>query len=466
MLFNSLEFLLLFLPLALATAWLTKGTARLVAICASSWFFYAYTGEAWYLAPLLFSSVLDFSISAMLPRVTDLNRRRGLLVLSLCGNLGLLVYFKYWSLIVASVGPLLAWITGAQVDPTATVAEVLLPAGISFYTFQTMSYTVDVYRRRLEPAKSFLEYLAYVSFFPQLVAGPIARYSELGGQFTKARHNEVRPAWRTGVGLFAVGLCKKVLIADRLANAIDPIIFELGEHGAVTCWLALIGYALQIYYDFSGYSDMAVGLGHCFGIRLPQNFDSPYKADSPSDFWKRWHITLSEWIRDYVYIPLGGNRGSQGRVIATLITTMGLGGLWHGASWTFVVWGLYHGALLAVYHQLRSTFDAAPIALRRGVTFLAATLGWVFFRADTFAHASTWFLGLWGGRGLMTGYEGSHGSLAALALGGLVIAMAGHNAYQTDFRAWKPLRWVGLGIVTSAALLMMNYSSTFIYYRF
>ena len=284
MLFNSLEFLL-FLPIALASSLWTRGTLRLVCICASSWFFYAFTGEAWYLLPLLFSSILDFTLSANLPRVDRLAVRRILLILSLCGNLGLLVFFKYWNLIAESIRPVVYWLTGSEGDTTVAVAEVLLPAGISFYTFQTMSYTIDVYRRRLEPAKSFLEYLAYVSFFPQLVAGPIARYSDLGEQFTRWRHGETRPDWHYGVGLFAVGLCKKVLIADRLANGIDPLIFEVGEYGALTSWLVLMGYSLQIYFDFSGYSDMALGLGRCFGLKLPQNFDSPYKAKSPSDFW-------------------------------------------------------------------------------------------------------------------------------------------------------------------------------------
>jgi len=463
---SMLSLVFLFLPVALLSAWLTKGTLRLLAICASSWFFYAYTGHAWYLAPLLFSSVLDFTLSSQLPKTESPTKRRALLAVSMCGNLGLLIYFKYWALILSSIQPLIAFVSGEIATKEAGVMEMLLPAGISFYTFQTMSYTIDVYRRRLTPAKSFWEYLAYVSFFPQLVAGPIARYSELGEQITQWRNGELRPIWHSGVGLFAVGLAKKVLIADRLANSIDPIIFELDQHGAATCWLALLGYSLQIYFDFSGYSDMAVGLGRCFGLNLPQNFHSPYKAVSPSDFWKRWHITLSEWIRDYVYIPLGGNRGSPRRVLATLVVTMGLGGLWHGASWTFVVWGLYHGILLAIYHHNRVAMDAYPVVMRRGLTFLAATLGWVFFRADTFSHALTWFAGLLGGRGISAGFEGSHGWLAGLVAVGLLIAMALPNAYETDFRTWRPRRWLILGTITSAALLMMNYSSTFIYYRF
>ena len=321
------------------------------------------------------------------PHACDQARRRLLLALSLTANLGLLGFFKYFGFFTQIANDLARFLGGGPVP----VMAMVLPVGISFYTFESMSYVIDVYRGIARPAKSYLDYACFISFFPHLVAGPIIRYSDILHQFRDVHWVQRRPDWsQVNVGLlfFTMGMVKKLLIADALAARINPLWDLAGSHtslGALASWTAVVGYTFRIYFDFSGYSDMAVGIGHLFGVRLPQNFNSPYKATDPSDFWRRWHMTLSLWLRDYLYIPLGGNR--KGNLARNLMITMFLGGLWHGAAWLFILWGCWHGLLLTVFHFLKkrgwvpSNERALGHWFNRQVTFLLVVLGWVLFRA-------------------------------------------------------------------------------------
>jgi alginate O-acetyltransferase complex protein AlgI len=293
---------------------------------------------------------------------------------SLAGNLGMLAYFKYSGLLVRTTESALIALGLEESARASRWFEVILPAGISFYTFQTLSYIIDVWRGQAPAERNFVRFAGFVSFFPHLVAGPLTRHHQLIPQLARIAATGISARWREGLLLFAVGLCKKVLIADRLGNLIDPLLAPPLALDAPRAWLALLGYAFQIYFDFSGYSDMAIGLGRLFGIELPQNFNSPFKATSPSDFWRRWHMTLSAWLRDYLYITLGGNRCSPARRRFNLMITMVLGGLWHGANWTFAAWGTWHGGLLVLHHALPA-WERMSVFWQRNVTFLLVTLG-------------------------------------------------------------------------------------------
>jgi alginate O-acetyltransferase complex protein AlgI len=339
-----------------------------------------------------------------------------------------------------------------------------LPAGISFYTFQTISYVVDVYRGHGEAHRDYLAYLGFVIFFPHLVAGPLTRHDQLIPQLhAVARDGIAAHRKLSGAMLFALGLAKKVLIADRIAAFADPLILHVGGATTVEAWLALLGYTLQIYFDFSGYSDMAVGLGRLFGIELPQNFDSPYKSTSPRDFWRRWHMTLSRWLRDYLYISLGGNRKGIVRMRVNMLLTMTLGGLWHGAAWTFAVWGLYHGLLLAGHAAVESQWERLPVWTQRLATFVLVMLGWVLFRSPDFASALAWYRALVVG-GAVTGL--ALGKLALLVAGGLAIVQLAPNTWQLDLEAARPRWGVVLGLVFATSIVATTLSSRFLYFQF
>jgi alginate O-acetyltransferase complex protein AlgI len=464
-LFNSLAFLLLFLPVVLVGAHCLRGVRLLRWITLSSFVFYAFAGHWWFLIPMLITTCVDFYIAQFIQAAPALRVRRRLLFASLIGNLGLLFYFKYSRLLIGTAGAAYALVSGHGGNPAwLKFFEVVLPAGISFYTFQTLSYVIDVYRGQAPAERNFWMFACFVSFFPHLVAGPLTRHNQLIPALQNIAASGVRSRWRDGVFLFSVGLVKKVLIADRIGNGIDTLLGHFDLMGFSVAWVALIGYALQIYFDFSGYSDMAIGLGRLFGVELPQNFNSPYKASNPSEFWRRWHITLSRWLKDYLYITLGGNRCSPARTRLNLMITMVLGGLWHGASWTFAFWGFYHGALLILYHATEHWWDQRSVALQRLATFVLVTLGWVFFRAHSMNDAGQWLAGAFGFHGW--------GTLPSVRLLGmvsasLVICQVCRNA--SSFRGYAtlaPLYQYGLGVVTAAAIVMMNYSSKFLYFQF
>jgi alginate O-acetyltransferase complex protein AlgI len=336
---------------------------------------------------ILFSASVDYVTALLLQHVTTLWKRRALLIGSIATNLGLLAFFKYTNFLVGSAISSLN-LFGFSNDPF--ILDIILPLGISFYTFETISYIVDVYQGKIKPVRNLLDYALYIMFFPHLVAGPIVRPRE----FLPQLQQEKRWNWdrlQLGLQYFVIGLFKKAVIADQMATLVDPVFAKPANFASSSIWLAVLCYAVQIYCDFSGYSDMAVGLAHTLGFKLPRNFNLPYFADSITDFWRRWHISLSSWLRDYLYIPLGGNRHGELATYRNLLLTMLLGGLWHGASWTFVAWGLYHGLLLSLHRAIpwpRWLGHAAFKPVMVAGTFLAVCVGWVFFRAQTFADAS------------------------------------------------------------------------------
>jgi alginate O-acetyltransferase complex protein AlgI len=337
---------------------------------------------------ILFSAGVDFFAAQAVERASSLLLRRLILTGSIVINLSLLTYFKYVNFFLDSACATLAC-CGVQCGHLAW--QVALPLGISFYTFETISYMVDVYCGRLRAVRNPLDYALFILFFPHLIAGPIVRPRDFLPQI--GRHK--RWDWERlylGGRWFLLGYCKKAILADRLAEIIDPVFKAPEAFASTAIWLAVLGYAVQIYFDFSGYSDMAVGLAHSLGFKLPQNFRWPYLAVNPADFWRRWHISLSSWLRDYLYLPLGGNRLGTAKTYRNLIVVMLLGGLWHGASWTFVAWGLYHGLLLAVHRAVTwPRLFAAPALrpMRVVITFLLVSIGWVFFRAANFTDAHT-----------------------------------------------------------------------------
>ncbi len=381
MLFNSYEFLFLFLPFTAAGFFVVSrlsNTAGAAWLGMASLVFYAW----WDLpnvAILVASIIFNFLVGSRLARHYGdwpIRRIHLLLGLGVAGDLALLAYFKYLGFLVESF----ATITGVRAD----FAAVALPIGISFFTFTQIAFLVDAARGQAKEY-SFVHYTLFVSFFPHLVAGPILHHREMMPQFAKAATYRPRLAsLAVGAGIFVLGLAKKVLLADNIAPVADSVFL----HAATTqltiaeAWVGSLAYTLQIYFDFSGYSDMAIGLARMIGIRMPLNFNSPYKATSIIEFWRRWHMTLSRFLRDYLYIPLGGNRSGSVRRYVNLMVTMLLGGLWHGAGWAFVFWGALHGAYLVVNHFWRRMNVTLPVWPSAALTFLAVNVAWVFFRAE------------------------------------------------------------------------------------
>lgn len=389
MIFSSLEFIIFFLIVVMGVKVLRTNMQQKTLLLAASWYFYAYWD--WRFLGLILTSILtDYIVGGRLGVTEHVRYRKALLAISLSINLGLLGFFKYFNFFVDSFRPFFE----AVGFHTGTL-EILLPVGISFYTFQTLSYTLDVYRRQLEPHKNFVDFALFVSFFPQLVAGPIVRAAHFLPQL-KSKIELTLDNFKEGFRFFVFGLVKKVFLADRIAMFVDPVFANPGAFDTPTIWLAALGYTLQIYYDFSGYSDMAIGTARVFGYDLGRNFDFPYMSRSVSEFWRRWHISLSSWVRDYLYIPLGGNRKGGKRTALNLFICMSVMGLWHGAAWTFVAWGAWHGLWLVLERWLRGPLvenvDRPPSrflvdGLHWASCLLIVVVGWVLFRSDSFGSA-------------------------------------------------------------------------------
>jgi len=383
MLFTELRFLPFFL-LVLAIHWGLRGSrSRKGWLLICSYVFYG----AWdwrFLSLILLSTLVDYLVALRLAR----EKRRAWLLLSLVVNLGMLAVFKYLGFFLESAYELL---TALGIEARPTSLQLVLPVGISFYTFQTLSYTIDVYRGRLQPRKELLDIALFVAFFPQLVAGPIVRASEFLPQLdTPRRFADVDV--RAALVLFLVGLFKKSCVSDNLAPLVDTYFATPERYDNLSAWTATIAYAAQIYCDFSGYTDMAIACAALLGYHLGQNFDFPYFAGDITSFWRRWHMSLSSWLRDYLYIPLGGNRGPRWATQRNLMLTMLLGGLWHGAAWTFVIWGGLHGLALMVHRAWRAwraSRDEQPLprAFAMPLTFAVVCLAWVFFRSESLGQA-------------------------------------------------------------------------------
>jgi alginate O-acetyltransferase complex protein AlgI len=412
MVFSSQLFLFWFLPAALAAYYLTPRRFRHFVLTVFSYVFYGWASPAFCLL-LLLSTFIDWLAGLLLagttpwskeplealPKGVPRTRREKLAVaISVTSNLTLLGFFKYfnfgvdsWNGVAQALG-----VPGAAVE---TALSVTLPLGISFYTFQSMSYAIDVYRGDAKPLRNFVDFACFVSMFPQLVAGPIVRFSEVADQLQSRTHTLSKFA--RGVAFLSVGLAKKVLLANPCGRIADTI-FDAAGPSALQAWQGVVAYAFQIYFDFSGYSDIAIGLGLMMGFVFARNFDSPYLSQSISEFWRRWHISLSTWLRDYLYVPLGGNRKGPSRTYVNLLLTMLLGGLWHGAAWNFVVWGGFHGLLLAIERAVGvdRLYGWMPRPLRVANTFGLVLVSWVFFRAADLGAAMT-YLGRMAGVGDM-----------------------------------------------------------------
>ena len=388
MVFNTLTFAVFF-AIVLALHSLPLGwRTRKVNLLLASYVFYA----AWnppFIILLWISTIVDWFAAQALVRAEGAAKRRAWMLLSVVANLGMLLYFKYGTFLLHNFAALMA---GLGIDYHPPTFDIVLPVGISFYTFATMSYTLDVYLRRALPARNFLDYALFVTFFPHLVAGPIMRPTELVPQFEQERRASAQQL-RFGLALMTLGLFQKVVLADTfLSNAAEQVYDAAGAPGALDAWLGTLAFSGQIFCDFAGYSTTAIGAALCLGFAMPDNFRFPYAAIGFSDFWRRWHITLSSWLRDYLYIPLGGNRHGPARTYFALMGTMLLGGLWHGANWTFVVWGGLHGLYLSAERALRARFGGyrpgplATIALGL-LTWMLVNVTWVFFRAKSFGMA-------------------------------------------------------------------------------
>ena len=403
MIFSSLPFQFFFLPLFFIVYFAVKERRiRNIVLLAFSLVFYAW-GEPIYVFLMVFSIMCDYTFGYFVGKYSDDKKKaKRFVVASVVINLLVLGFFKYTDFIIGNLRliPALSWL-----EPLG----LSLPIGISFYTFQTMSYTIDIYRGDAKVQKNVTSFGAYVAAFPQLVAGPIVRYREIAEEL--GDRNETTDEFAEGLRRFTAGLAKKVLIANTMAEACDQILSKYGEGlegtiGAFGMWFAIVAYALQIYYDFSGYSDMAIGLGRMMGFHYPENFNYPYISKSVTEFWRRWHITLSSVFRDYVYIPLGGNRVKTPRWVINMMVVWLLTGFWHGAEWTFIIWGVYFGALL-IFEKLvlKDILQKIP-ALGHAYTIAAFMFGWIIFRAESLSHIGT----------ILSAMFGSHGAGSALGL--------------------------------------------------
>ncbi len=409
MVFSSTEFLYLYLPFVLLIYYLTPKRLKNAALFASGLIFYAFGEPVWVLI-LLLSCLIDYTAGIIMSKNENNPRaRKACLSVSVIMNLGLLAVFKYTSFIVETLNG----IFGLNLPPNIyagaantlfgthfSIAEIVLPIGISFFTFQSMSYTIDLYLGKIEIQRSFVDFAAYVTMFPQIVAGPIVRYKDVAAEL-KSR-SVTLSGLSEGINRFARGLAKKVLLANNIGvlwrdvKACDP-----GELPAATAWLGIIAFTLQIYFDFSGYSDMAVGLGKMLGFRFPENFNLPYISKSVREFWRRWHITLGDWFKSYVYIPLGGSRAGTLKTVRNLAVVWLLTGLWHGASWSFVLWGGWFGILIILERLfLGRLLEKLPGFFSWLYTILAVIFGWVLFEADGLGWAFGFLGAMFGGSGV------------------------------------------------------------------
>ena len=465
--FNSWTFVLFFLVVYAMVAPMRRySTLHKWVLLLASWYFYA----SWnwqYLGLILFSTVFDYWVGLHFAKTLHPKR---LITISVIGNLGVLAFFKYANFVITSANDVAA-AAGSALHFSAI--DVLLPVGISFYTFQSMSYTIDVYRGELKPRRSLLDYALFIAFFPQLVAGPIVRASEF---FHELDHPKRLP-WKEiayAITLIMFGFVKKVVFADSLAAATDPIWNNVSGSDPAAVLLAIYGFAFQIYFDFSGYTDIAIGIALLFGFRFPQNFNYPYIATSLQEFWRRWHMTLSRWLRDYLYIALGGNRNGPTRTQVNLMLTMLLGGLWHGASWNFVIWGGIHGLWLAIERSLLFRIPGwqsnalGMRVFRWFLTFHLVCFAWIFFRAPDLA-SSLLVLDKLGDL-----FDASAGLAAlqmlALALAAFLLLHFAGARYRLKHRIGEGPLWLHSSATLACLLIMIlftpQFSAPFIYFQF
>lgn len=392
MVFSSVIFLLYFFPVVFILYFLLHNKVKNAFLLLISVLFYMW-GAPKFIFALLFTTCLDFFLVKTLHNAASDKKRKFFLFLSVSLNLGLLFYFKYCNFFIENVNSVLGLVTDKQIHWTT----IILPIGISFYTFESLTYVVDVYRRVHKPLQNFWDYQLYIILFPKLIAGPIIRYHELSEQINGRIGKETIDDVLTGFYRFVIGLSKKVIIANTMAAFADKVFnTNLTELNTPMAWLGMFAYTFQIYFDFSGYSDMAIGMGKMLGFKFPENFDNPYTSLSITEFWRRWHITLGAWMKNYLYIPLGGNKvSSKLKLFFNLWLVFLISGFWHGAAWTFIFWGIYHGLLLIVERLfLLKAYTKLPKLIPLIITFLLVSFGWVFFRADSFSYSAKFIVKL------------------------------------------------------------------------
>lgn len=470
MLFNSFQFIFVFLPIVLLGYYLiNQRKLQLGFLFLSSLFFYAYWSHT-YVFLLLFTVVLDFYIGQAIFKTTSAYKRKVLLLTSLIANLSVLGFFKYYNFFTETLNGAVHLFGGESIFPHL---DLVLPIGISFYTFQSMSYVIDVYRRSASSHGSLLEFSSYVTLFPHQISGPLVRHNFIVPQLESPETYKFNydNFWK-GICFFVFGLSKKMLIADRIAEAIDPIISNIAQASNLEATFAMLGYTVQLYYDFSGYSDMAVGLGLMMNIKFPANFNSPYKSKSITEFWKRWHITLSSWLKDYLYISLGGNRLGTIFTYRNLFLTMLIGGLWHGANWTFVLWGAIHGVALAVERLFNDKkVDLLKFSvLKWALTFFVVSIAWVFFRANSVSDGVLWLNKVFEWNSSFSTdltfmpikFRDKFYILASI---GLVSALFAKNTWEMKFLpSWRNVFVVAILFVV--CLMYMGEKSPFLYFQF
>jgi len=471
MVFNSLSFIVFFACVLLMHSLPLGWTTRKINLLLASYLFYS----AWnppFVILLWISTVVDWYAAQGLVKARRPAARHAWMLLSVIANLGMLGYFKYGQFLLDNFTALVGTL-GIAYHPAHY--DIVLPVGISFYTFATMSYTLDVYLRRALPARNMLDYALFVTFFPHLVAGPIMRPTELVPQFESPRRATAAQL-RFGLALMTIGLFNKVVLADSFLAHVAESVYD-GDRipGALDAWAATLAFSGQIFCDFAGYSTTAIGAALCLGFAMPDNFRFPYAAVGFTDFWRRWHITLSSWLRDYLYIPLGGNRHGPRRTYVALMTTMLLGGLWHGANWTFVAWGGLHGLYLSVERFLRARFvnyrpGPVAFALLGLLTYTLVNLTWVFFRAKTFGKAWVVLSGMFGRSVAATPILDTFSLLTVLVIvGGMLVThwlMRGRTIESVIARAPAVVVGAVWGLMLFAIVIAQGAGSAFIYFQF
>lgn len=485
MVFSSQIFIFYFLPLALAVYYGLPRRGRHLALTLLSYVFYGWANPL-FVVLLLISTLINYLCGLKIAgerllagpaplgrhgsEGPSLRHQKVWLAVSVCTSLSILGFFKYFNFALENYNALFGWL-GISDLRLETVLRVTLPLGISFYTFHLLSYTIDVYRGQAKVLRNFLDFACYISLFTQLVAGPIIRFREIADQMAHRTHTTEKFA--RGVAFVSLGLAKKVLLANPCGKIAD-VVFDAGSRGVLEAWYGLGAYAFQIYFDFSAYSDMAIGLALMLGFVFPKNFDSPYLSQSITEFWRRWHISLSTWLRDYLYIPLGGNRKGGWRTYVNLAVVMLLGGLWHGASWNFVIWGGIHGGMLAWERsQGKDAFyRRMPKPFRMAVTFVIVLIAWVFFRTADLPAAMAYLASLFGlaavqdGSGLLGGilyqpyYWGTFGIAAVIVWG-----FPQTWDWTRTIPLWKAVPIV-IVLLVSLAVLMTQAYNPFIYFIF
>lgn len=481
MLFNSYPFLLVYLPAVLlgffsfAKLHFTKAAQGWLLL--SSLVFYG-CWDVRYLPLLIGSIIMNYGIGRCILRSQEIKQKKAFLVMGIVGDLGLLFYYKYANFFISNLLGSSQWM------------EIILPLGISFFTFTQIAYLFDAYQGKVEKS-DIISYGLFVTIFPHLIAGPILHHKEMLKQFNSLRMYVVSwPHISQGIFLFTLGLFKKVIIADQLAFFVKPIFDQVDEPvSLVIAWLGAVSYTLQLYFDFSGYSDMAVGLGLLFNLHLPLNFNSPYQADSMIEFWKRWHITLSQFLKSYLYISLGGNRYGKWAKMRNLLITMLLGGLWHGAGWTFVVWGACHGLFLVINHLWRDLNLSMPQLLARTLTLLAVICTWVIFRAPNMDHAMNILAGMCGLHGAvlpekyadllpflkslgvtfapLTYSQFTQYSIGMIFLLSLAVLLLPNSNFWVKKFKERPVAWaIPSGLIFLVGFLHLEKITEFLYYQF